>query len=174
MEVLVCLAQHEGSVVSKEELIGEVWSDTFVGDDVLIRCVSGLRRALEDDPKSPRVIETIPKRGYRLLERVELLSPTALQPTAPKKRNARGRGIAIAAVVVIGALAAFFYARRTRQTTEFDTVVLADFDNRTGDAVFDDTLKQALAAGLQQSPVFKIVSDQRVREALPLMGRSSA
>ena len=173
MEVLVCLAQHEGSVVSKEKLIGEVWSDTFVGDDVLIRCVSGLRRALEDDPKSPRAIETIPKRGYRLLERVELLSPTALQPAAPKKRNARGWGIAIAAFVVIGALAAFFYARRTRQTTEFDTVVLADFDNRTGDAVFDDTLKQALAAGLQQSPVFKIVSDQRVREALPLMGRSS-
>ncbi len=173
MEVLVCLAQHEGSVVSKEKLIGEVWSDTFVGDDVLIRCVSGLRRALEDDPKAPRVIETIPKRGYRLLERVELLSPTALQPAAPKKRNARGWGIAIAAFVVIGALAAFFYARRTRQTTEFDTVVLADFDNRTGDAVFDDTLKQALAAGLQQSPVFRVISDQRVREALPLMGRSS-
>ena len=74
MEVLVCLAQHGGSVVSKEELIGEVWADTFVGDDALIRCISELRRALEDDPKAPRVIETIPKRGYRLLEKVEPLS----------------------------------------------------------------------------------------------------
>ena len=74
MEVLVCLAQSGGNVVSKEKLIGEVWSDTFVSDDALIRCVSGLRRALEDDAKSPRMIETIPKRGYRLLERVELLA----------------------------------------------------------------------------------------------------
>ena len=44
MEVLVCLAQHGGNVVSKEKLIGEVWADTFVGDDALIRCISDLRR----------------------------------------------------------------------------------------------------------------------------------
>ena len=172
MEVLVCLAQSGGEVVSKEKLIGEVWADTFVGDDALIRCVSGLRRALEDDPKSPRVIETIPKRGYRLLERVELL--TAVEPARPQpeRKNKRVWGLAIAAVVIVGALVAFFYARRAHRPTEFDTVVLADFDNRTGDPVFDDTLKQALAAGLEQSPVFKIISDQKIRDTLPLMGHS--
>jgi DNA-binding winged helix-turn-helix (wHTH) protein/Flp pilus assembly protein TadD len=73
MAVLVCLAEHAGSVVTKEQLIGAVWPDTFVGDDVLTRCVSELRRALDDDPRAPRMIETIPKRGYRVLGRVELL-----------------------------------------------------------------------------------------------------
>jgi TolB-like protein/DNA-binding winged helix-turn-helix (wHTH) protein len=70
MAVLVCLAQAGGNVVSKENLIAHVW-DTFVGDDVLTRNISELRRALEDDAKAPRVIETIPKKGYRLLVKAE-------------------------------------------------------------------------------------------------------
>lgn len=67
MEVLVCLANGSGDVVSKEQLVREVWRDTFVTDDVLIRCVSALRRAFGDDAGNPAVIETIPKKGYRLL-----------------------------------------------------------------------------------------------------------
>jgi DNA-binding winged helix-turn-helix (wHTH) protein/Flp pilus assembly protein TadD len=81
MEVLLCLAKHAGDVVSKEQLIGMVWADTFVGDDALTRCISELRKAFDDDPRAPRIIETIPKRGYRLLERVEPVgSPSALPP----------------------------------------------------------------------------------------------
>jgi len=75
MEVLTYLSQQSGNVVSKEQLINAVWRDTFVTDDVLIRCISELRRAVNDDPKKPRFIETVPKRGYRLLEVVELLPP---------------------------------------------------------------------------------------------------
>src|SRR5262249_2527967 len=71
MEVLVCLAQHGDSVVSKERLIGEVWPHTFVGDDALTRCIGELRRAFDDDPKTPKVIETIPKRGYRLVAEIK-------------------------------------------------------------------------------------------------------
>ena len=67
MGVLVCLAQRSGDVVSKEQLVREVWRDTFVTDDVLIRCVSALRKAFGDDAGRPVVIETIPKKGYRLL-----------------------------------------------------------------------------------------------------------
>ena len=67
MEVLVCLADHGGEVVSKEKLLQTVWPDTFVTDDVLKRSVSELRRLLGDDAREARVIETIPKRGYRLL-----------------------------------------------------------------------------------------------------------
>ena len=171
MEVLVCLAQSGGKVVSKEKLIREVWADTFVGDDALIRCVSGLRRALEDDPKSPRIIETIPKRGYRLLERVELLASVEPAQFQPKKKTARVWGLATAALVLVGASVAFLYLRKPLHLAEFDTV-LADFDNRTGDPVFDGTLRHALAAGLQQSPAWNIVSDQKIRDTLPLMGRS--
>jgi DNA-binding winged helix-turn-helix (wHTH) protein len=67
MEVLVELTRHAGRVVSKERLIQAVWADTFVTDDVLTRCISGLRKALSDDATKPKVIETIPRRGYQLM-----------------------------------------------------------------------------------------------------------
>ena len=67
MQVLVCLAEHAGQVVAKEQLIRTVWPDTFVGDDVLTRCISELRRVFGDDAKEPRFIQTIPKSGYRLI-----------------------------------------------------------------------------------------------------------
>ena len=69
MEVLVYLIESEGKVVSKEEVIGRVWPQVFVTDDVLIRSIGLLRKALDDDPKNPQFIETIPKSGYRLLVR---------------------------------------------------------------------------------------------------------
>ena len=55
--------------------------------------------------------------------------------------------------------------------TEKDTIVLADFDNKTGDAVFDDTLKQGLSVQLEQSPFLDLVSERKVNETLKLMGR---
>ena len=67
MGVLLCLAQRSGDVVSKEQIVQEVWQGTFVTDDVLVRCVSELRKAFGDNAGKPTVIETIPKRGYRLL-----------------------------------------------------------------------------------------------------------
>jgi TolB-like protein/Flp pilus assembly protein TadD len=70
MQVLVCLAENAGEVVSKERLMRSVWPDAFVGDDVLTRCISELRRVFGDDAKEPRFIQTIPKSGYRLIARV--------------------------------------------------------------------------------------------------------
>ena len=67
MGVLLCLAQRSGDVVSKERIVQEVWQDTFVTDDVLIRCVSELRKVFGDTVAKPAFIETIPKKGYRLL-----------------------------------------------------------------------------------------------------------
>ena len=67
IEVLVCLARHQGETVSKENLLQTVWPDTFVGDDVLVRCIFVLRRLFEDDPKKPDFIQTIARRGYRLV-----------------------------------------------------------------------------------------------------------
>ncbi len=58
--------------------------------------------------------------------------------------------------------------------TEKDTIVLADFDNKTGDAVFDDTLRQGLSVELQQSPFLNLVSDAQVQRTLTLMGQSKA
>jgi DNA-binding winged helix-turn-helix (wHTH) protein len=70
MQVLVHLASHPNEVLSKEHLIDAIWRDTFVGDDVLIRCISEIRYVFGDDPRSPSVIQTIPKAGYRLIASV--------------------------------------------------------------------------------------------------------
>jgi len=67
MQVLLCLVQHAGELVTKEELMRRVWPDTFVTDDVLTRSISELRRVFEDDAKDSHVIQTIPKRGYRFI-----------------------------------------------------------------------------------------------------------
>jgi adenylate cyclase len=80
MEVLVCLAQHPGEPIPKEKLLQTVWPDTFVTDDVLTRSISELRRAFEDDARESKVIQTIPKRGYRLLEVVTFPNGTIAAP----------------------------------------------------------------------------------------------
>jgi serine/threonine protein kinase/tetratricopeptide (TPR) repeat protein len=83
-----------------------------------------------------------------------------------------------AAVVLLALVAAGLYVRsrpatptKTTPLTERDTVVLADFDNKTGDAVFDDALKQALSVELGQSPFLNVLSDRKVSETLGMMGR---
>ena len=80
----------------------------------------------------------------------------------------------VGVVAVAAALAGGFYYRfhQSKPLTDKDTVVLADFANSTGDATFDDTLKQALSVQLGQSPFLNILSDEKVNETLHLMGRS--
>jgi TolB-like protein/DNA-binding winged helix-turn-helix (wHTH) protein/Tfp pilus assembly protein PilF len=67
MAVLVCLAAHAPEPVPKEKLLQEVWSGTFVGEGVLVRSIFELRRVFGDAAHESRIIETISKRGYRLL-----------------------------------------------------------------------------------------------------------
>ena len=82
-----------------------------------------------------------------------------------------------AAMLLIVAVAAIFYFRTREATasrlTEKDKIVLADFDNKTGDPVFDDTLKQGLSVQLEQSPFLDLLSERKVIETLSLMGRGS-
>src|SRR5580704_15671218 len=76
--------------------------------------------------------------------------------------------VAVPALVVIalvaGSLYFYFRSRATKPLTEKDTIVLADFTNSTGDAVFDGTLRQGLAAQLEQSPFLSLISDQRIAQ----------
>ena len=81
-------------------------------------------------------------------------------------------------VVAIAALAAvvltaggYFYLHRTPKLTDKDTIVLAGFENKTGDPVFDETLRQGLIVQLQQSPYLSLVPDPKIRETLKLMGK---
>jgi eukaryotic-like serine/threonine-protein kinase len=84
--------------------------------------------------------------------------------------------ILVPAVLIVLAIIAgggfYFRSRKSAKLTEKDSVLLADFVNTTGDAVFDGTLKQALAVELEESPYLNIFSESRIREALRFMGRS--
>jgi tetratricopeptide (TPR) repeat protein/class 3 adenylate cyclase len=120
-----------------------------------------------------------------------LYTDGAGNPELPKKISARGEALSLATssakkrkrsvemvvvttiLIIASVFGWLFYTRKAHALTETDTVVLADFANYTGDAVFDDTLKQALATGLQQSPFINILSDRKVGEMLKLMGRSA-
>lgn len=75
MQVLVLLAANPGELVAKERLLQTVWSGVFVGDDVLTRAISEIRRVLTDDARSPRIIQTIPKTGYRLIAPIRFELP---------------------------------------------------------------------------------------------------
>ena len=98
MQVLVCLASHPDSAVTKEEILKTVWPETFVSDDVLTRSISELRRVFQDDAREPRFIETIPKRGYRLVAPVERLD-SEVSPSMLKDFPLRKPGWTIAGVV---------------------------------------------------------------------------
>ncbi|MFY9844955.1 MAG: protein kinase [Terriglobales bacterium] len=98
-------------------------------------------------------------------------SGSSVAASPPKKL---GKFVIPAALVVVALAAAGFYYRfhsGVSKLTDKDTIVLADFDNKTSDAAFDDTLKQALAAELGQSPFLNILSDQKVADTLKMMGR---
>jgi serine/threonine protein kinase/Tfp pilus assembly protein PilF len=93
---------------------------------------------------------------------------------APKaqKNELRKIVVSLAAVVVVLISAGIYYrSHQVKPLTEKDTLVLADFENSTGDAVFDDTLKTALGVSLRQSPFLNVLSDGEVAKAVKLMAR---
>ncbi len=109
---------------------------------------------------------------------VTAAAPTPPQPmpaaaTITPTRRWQMTGAA-AAVMLAGVVATLFWmhGRHAQALTERDSILLADFVNTTGDSVFDQTLKQALAVQLGQSPFLNIVPEARVRETLSYMGRS--
>ena len=190
MEVLLCLAEKRGEVVSKEQLIRTVWANTFVTDDVLTRCISELRRALHDDPKNPKVIQTIHKKGYRLVAPVSSIEPESLlivslppqvpsasaPPISAKHHSSRRWTVLLGAVILFAvgvALTANFFRHRAPLLNSKDPIIVAEFVNASGDPVFDGTLRQGLAAQLGQSPYLNILSDEQIVATLHLMGEPS-
>ena len=80
MDILVHLAERAGQVVTTSELLDEFWPDRYAGSDAVHRRIAHLRRVLEDDSSAPRYIETIRKRGYRLIAEVRRQPATEPQP----------------------------------------------------------------------------------------------
>jgi DNA-binding winged helix-turn-helix (wHTH) protein/tetratricopeptide (TPR) repeat protein len=200
LQVLTLLLEHPGDVVTREELRKRLWPDGIVVDfeHSINTAVKRLREALGDDAEHPRFIETLPRHGYRFIAPVKAMGAQGTAPAAspvsspaiavtamppsPDETAARDRRdsgnwkVLVPATVVLVAAAIggtlYFRSRQTTtRLTDKDTIVLSDFDNKTGDAVFDDTLKQGLSVQLEQSPFLALVSDRKVNETLKLMGR---
>jgi TolB-like protein/DNA-binding winged helix-turn-helix (wHTH) protein/Tfp pilus assembly protein PilF len=138
MRVLVYLAEHPG-VISKEQLIAAVWPDVFVSDDVLPGCISALRKALGDDARKPKIIETIHKGGYRLKAPVEFSNGNGRAPTevalieVPWWRRVVAHRLAFAisavlvAVLIVAAFARALFLHR------YDSVAVLPFIETSGD-----------------------------------------
>lgn len=99
--VLTYLAERSGEAVTRDELLEAVWPEVVVTDASLTRCISQLRQALGDDSRSPRLIETLPKVGYRLLPPPEAGAASG-PPSPPRPDEAEGRRLAARALVLGG------------------------------------------------------------------------
>jgi len=102
MEVLVCLASWPGGEpVSKDTILKTVWAGTFVTEDVLTRSISELRRVFEDNARQPRFIQTIPRRGYRLVAPLEPANGNGPRTTLATRRPMKVKLFAVAGALVL-------------------------------------------------------------------------
>ena len=199
--MLVTLLEQQGQIVSRDFLAKQLWPEnTFVEfDQGLSTAVGKLRQAIGDVAENPRFIETVPRRGYRFIAPVTVegpvVSPSAatepvpyaaavpvteaaeVSPAPPKhgwpllwKLTAAA---VLAGIIVLSGLLLRPGGRAKAALRANDRVVLADFENATGNGVFDDTLTSALRVKLDESPFFSLVSPQVVQAAMKQQGRTT-
>ena len=182
MQVLVCLARGAGDVVEKENLIRAVWPDTFVSDDALTRCISELRKTFDDDARESRIIQTIPKIGYRLVAPVKEMaravaeSATLIQEP-PKNGDLQMGSTPVPAghrrfmpawimagtcgmALVVGGL--WYHRHAVSSAREsIDSIAVLPFTNGTADSAIDylsDGIAMSLSNGLSKIQTLKVIS----------------
>jgi TolB-like protein/DNA-binding winged helix-turn-helix (wHTH) protein len=172
IEVLAYLASRPGEVVPREELLAAVWPGVVVGDDALTQAIIKLRKALGDDAHEPKYIETISKRGYRLI--APPAAPAAGKPARPPSRK---RWIAAVALVLLGAAGGFVAVRSARMpwplhlegkpaAAAFPTVAVLPLANLSGDPARDywsEGLTEDLINGLGRFSGVRVMSRNAVQ-----------
>lgn len=177
MEVLVCLKNHASEVVSKEMLIHTVWADRFVSDDVITTTIWQLRQALGDEAKNPRFIQTIPRKGYRLIASVVVheASPAEAEPTlslphkhaslAPREHRFLKAGICTLCALLLSLL--LWQAVRWRNQPRLEhtmapinSVAVLPFRNLSGDPgkeYLAEAMTESLITDLARSTQLRVV-----------------
>src|SRR5688500_4937629 len=157
-DTLLILVQHAPQVVSKEQLLKEVWPDIFVEEGSLSHNIHGLRKVLGDDSSESRYIETIPKRGYRFVAPVKVSREESAQsdvsdtkaevvvdekvplaPVATSPQKNRRMWLGVAAVVLVGlAIAGFILIKRTPATAPPSSRAKTMLVRLTNNSAMDD------------------------------------
>jgi DNA-binding winged helix-turn-helix (wHTH) protein/tetratricopeptide (TPR) repeat protein len=168
MDVLGFLAQHAGQVVSNEEIIAAVWAREFMAESVLTRSIAELRQLLGDHASEPRFIETVTKRGYRLVAAVEWVHEAT--PVAARARRKRMVWLAAGSAAVVLTAAIIFLWQRANTVKPAGSLnphlaVVAVFENRTGDTSLNPIGRMAahrISVGLIQAQVVRVVPSSTV------------
>jgi len=157
MDVLVVLASHQGDVVTRDQLVDAVWDGRATTDEAIAQKIAALRYKLGDDSKTPKYIETVQKRGYRLKVTVEL-------PDAPEPEQRSASYVRVSRPVLLAALATLAIAVIIwwpPTTKPIDSVAVLQFKNLSDDKekfqYVIDGFTDELVNSLHQVPKLKIV-----------------
>lgn len=176
MDVLVYLVDRAGTVVSRQELEDAVWTGRVVSYDALTGAMQKLRKALEDDPRQPRIIETLSKKGYRLIAPVEAADEPAQYRAAAdagavgvRTREPRSRRPVAAVMLLVLVAAVELLMLRPWQTSGNSTdsgsqpvsIAVLPFDNLGGDPgqdYFADGMTDDLITELAKNPALLVIA----------------
>ena len=187
-KILAALLEQPGELVTREQLRQRIWPNDNFGDfdHAIDLAVGKLRAALGDSAGTPRFIETLPRKGYRFIAPVTLGIPqngTSMPPSSSEEGASPSgktsgpsrlwfkKPLRVGAAVMLGVLAVIAFLATRPFVPQPRTVLVAHFDNRTGNSSLDDTLEYVLRRDLTNSDFLRIVAPERVEETLRLMKR---
>jgi DNA-binding winged helix-turn-helix (wHTH) protein/tetratricopeptide (TPR) repeat protein len=179
-EALLLLVENSGRVLGKQELVERLWPETFVEEANLTNNISLLRKALGDSSEEPHYIETVPRRGYRFVAAVKQVQPAEKGQSKWLRLFTERRPViltvTVAAVfillITVGGVILTRLSRPPKTTFPFherDWVLIANFENRTGEPLFDGTIESALERELSNSRFVSVTSPERAGDVLRLM-----
>lgn len=165
LSVLIYLLENRGRLIEKEELLNAIWQDTFVTENAMAREIAKLRKALGDDAKEAKYIQTVHTKGYRFIGEVSGSGTTAGIKTVPStqlalrfsRRRIPAFGLGLAVVVLVAGVVGFRYFA-TANSDQIDSIAVLPFENASA-----DTNSEYIADGLTESLINSLTDLRRVK-----------
>ena len=168
MDVLLVLAGHQGDVVTRDQLVDAVWDGRFVADEAIVAKIATLRHKLGDDAKNPTYIETVPRRGYRLM--LPIVVTDAVRPEGAGNRRIPVYLVSIAVIAAIIIAWMFHYQKDYAPIIDgpVDSVAVLQFMNLSDDKekfqYIVEGFREELVTSLDQVPNLKITRGPRLSD----------